>query len=300
MRPIRIEQAGPETQKRARSGLLLAAILAAGIVLRLGLALFVPTRPVSDFWEYFRAAQSLAATGQYRAFPHNPIGGHPPAYPLLLAASFRLIPASWDLAAAKAWNALLAAAGALCGAALARRFRGDAAGLWTAAWLSFLPRAVLMSDLVASENLFEPLLMLFLLLAAVSWTRRASFTPGLAAGLGAVVGLLTLTRSVAYLLPLVWLGIAVLARRPGRKLAGELLLLLAVEHAVLLPWALRNARTLGRFTFLNDVGGVGLFIGNNDHATGDWYDWAADLERLRPGVFGRGPLAVDEDRKSVV
>ncbi len=272
--------------------MFLAAIVAAGTALRLWTALAVPTRPVSDFWEYFRAAQNLAGTGRYEAVAGVPIGGHPPAYPLLLAAAFRPLPASWDLPAAKAVNALLAAAAALAGAALARRFWGRAAGLWTAAWLSFLPRSVLMGDLVASENLFEPLLLLFLLLCALSWTRPRSFA--LAAAIGAVAGLLTLTRSVAYFLPAVWLLVAIVARRPWRRLAGELLLLLAVEHAVLLPWALRNARALGRFTFLNDVGGVGLFIGNNDHATGDWYDWSADLERLRPGISARGPLAVDD------
>ena len=49
-----------------------------------------------------------------------------------------------------------------------------------------------MADLIASENLFAPLLYLFLLLCAISWTggRR----PALAAAIGAVVGALALTR----------------------------------------------------------------------------------------------------------
>jgi hypothetical protein len=270
----------------------LIAILTAGFLLRIAAAVAIPARPVSDFWEYFSTSQSLAASGRYEAVPGVPIGGHPPAYPILLSAAFRAVPADWDLATAKILNALLALGTALAGAALARRLWGDAAGLGTAAWLSFLPRSLLMSDLVASENLFEPLLLLFLLLAAISWTRSASFA--LAATIGAVAGLLTLTRSVGYLLPVVWLFGALLARRPWRRVAGELLLVLAVEHAVLMPWGLRNSRTLGRFTLFNDVGGVGLFIGNNEHATGEWYDWSADLERLRPGVFARGPVAVDD------
>jgi len=270
----------------------LLAILTAGFLLRIAVAVAIPSRPVSDFWEYFSAAQNLAASGRYEAVPGVSIGGHPPAYPLLLSAAFRAVPVDWDLAAAKILNALLALGTAVAGAALARRFWGDAAGLWTAAWLSFLPRSLLLSDLVASENLFEPLLLLFLLLAAISWTRPAS--AGLAAAIGTVIGLLTLTRSVGYLLPLVWLFGALMSRQPWRRVAGGLLLVLLVEHAVLLPWGLRNARVLGRFTVFNDVGGVGLFIGNNAHATGEWYDWMADLERLRPGILAQGPLAVDD------
>src|SRR5215471_11469849 len=184
-------------------GPALIAIVASAILLRIAVAAAVPSRPVSDFWEYFSAAQSLAASGRYEALPGVPIGGHPPAYPLLLSVAFRAVPTDWDLAAARILNALLAIGTALVGATLARRFWGHAAVLWTAAWLSFLPRSLLMSDLVASENLFEPLLLLFLFLAAISWTRPASLA--LAAAIGAVTGLLALTRSVGYLLPLVWL-----------------------------------------------------------------------------------------------
>jgi len=285
-------QAGSKRGVAIGYGPALIAIVASAILLRIAVAAAVPSRPVSDFWEYFSAARNLAASGRYEAVPGVPVGGHPPAYPLLLSAAFRAVPPDWDLAAAKIVNALLAAGTALAAAGLARRFWGDAAGLWTAAWLSFLPRSLLMSDLVASENLFEPLLLLFLLLAAISWTRPASLA--LAAAIGAVAGFLTLTRSVGYLLPLVWLFGAAIARRPWRRVAGELLVILALEHAVLIPWGIRNARVLGRFTLFNDVGGVGLFIGNNEHATGDWYDWTADLEGLRPGVFSQGPLAVDD------
>jgi hypothetical protein len=63
---------------------------------------------------------------------------------------------------------------------------------------------------------------------------------------------------------------------------------------VLLPWAIRNARALGRATPFHAVGGVGLFIANNAHATGEWYRWGDDLERLRPGVLGQGAIAIDD------
>jgi hypothetical protein len=149
-----------------------------------------------------------------------------------------------------------------------------------------------MADLIASENLFSPLLFLFLLLCAISWTggRRLA----MAAAIGAVVGALALTRSVAILLPVVWLVGALGARRPWRVWAPEILLLIAVQLAVMLPWGVRNSRALGRFTLTNTAGGMGLFIGNNPRATGGWYPWAEDLERLRPGIHAQGAVAVDD------
>jgi hypothetical protein len=50
---------------------------------------------------------------------------------------------------------------------------------------------------------------------------------------------------------------------------------------------------LGTFTFLTSTGGIGLFTGNNDNATGDWYPWQPDLERHRPGVFAGSAVEVD-------
>ena len=262
------------------------------MALRLWIAIEIPSRPISDFAEYFKTAESLLKTGRYEIAPGHPNGNHPPAYPLLLTVPLRIAPPGEGLFAAKCLNAGLSALTVLLGATLARRFWGPAAGLWTAGWIAFFPRALLSSDLLASENLFTPLLLLFLLLCAISWT--SGRRPLLAASIGLVVGALALTRSVAYLLPVVWVLGALAARRPLRIWAAELLLLLAVQHAVMLPWAMRNARTFGRFTFLNNVGGMGLFIGNNPNATGRWYPWADDLERLHPGVHARGMLAVND------
>jgi 4-amino-4-deoxy-L-arabinose transferase-like glycosyltransferase len=272
--------------------LRLAAILLAGLLLRLAVLAWIPTRPVSDFLGYFLRSESIARLGTDEIRPGEPDTSHPPAYPIALSAFLRAAP-SHGLAAAKGANAVFGLLTALLGAILARGLWGDAAGLWTAAIFSLFPRSLLMTDLVASENLFSPLWILFLLVASRRWIGSASLP--LAAAAGIAIGLLTMTRSVAYFLPLVWLaGVAAGRSRRPRLVAAELAILLAAEHAVLLPWAARNARAIGRFTFLSTAGGSGLFIGNNPRATGDWYDWQADLERLRPGVGARGPLAVDD------
>ncbi len=42
---------------------------------------------------------------------------------------------------------------------------------------------------------------------------------------------------------------------------------------MILPWTLRNERVLGSPVLVSTNGGVALFTGANDQATGDWFDW---------------------------
>jgi hypothetical protein len=278
--------------RRTTYGAWLAAILASGALARLAVVFWIPTQPVSDFYGFFKVAQSLATDGRYEAGPGGPDGRRSPAYPVLLSLAMRAAGAGDPLLASKLANVVLAVLAAWIGATLARRLWGDVAALWTAAIPSFLPRSLLMTDLLAAENLMAPLLLLFLLLCAGSWIR--GFSPGRAAAIGLVCGLMTLTRAFAYAFPLAWLAGAVAARRRWRSLALELVVILLAAHAVLLPWAIRNAYALGRFTPFNTVGGVGIYIGNSDNATGQWRPWANELERLHPSVFARGFVAIDD------
>ena len=146
-----------------RYAVWLGAILAAGVLLRLWTILAIPTRPVSDFFGYFEVARNLASTGRYETEPGVPDARRSPAYPVLLSLAFRGAPEGSALLGAKVINLALFVLAGLAGAQLARRLWGDDAGLWTAAILAFLPRSVLMADLLAAENLLAPLLLTYLL-----------------------------------------------------------------------------------------------------------------------------------------
>ena len=270
----------------------LAGIAAAGFLLRLAAVLWIPTQPTSDFWAYYHRALNLATLGTYDAILGRADASHPPLYAILLAAVFLLVPKGATLLAAKFVNCALGAWAIALAALLARRLRGDRAGTIAAGLLAFFPRAILMPCLIASENLYSPLAFLFVLLVLDGARERPAWRIAAAAGL--VVGLAALTRTVAYPMAGLWLLAALVSRKRLRTAIAETLLVLLVEHAVMLPWGLRNEARLGRFTILNTAGGYGMFVGNNPRATGDWYDARAQLDAISPGVFTRGALAVSD------
>src|SRR5262249_56624992 len=68
----------------------------------------------------------------------------------------------------------------------------------------------------------------------------------------------------------------------------------AVERGVMFVCAFHIGCTWCHFPCWSILGGFGLYIGNNPHATGDWYVWTPDFERARPGVMSQGPAAVDK------
>ena len=283
-------KADPAAISRAfRRRLALAA--AAGFLLRFAVVHWVPTQPTSDFWGYYHRALNLVATGKYEAIYGRADATHPPLYALAIGPAIALFPAH-TLGAAKAVNCGLAALAIVLAGLLARRIGGERAGI-AAAWiLALFPRSVLMPCLVASENLYSPIL--FGLVWVLVESARARKTAGLAMAAGLLIGLAALTRTVAYYMFPIWILPALAARRKWRRILGELALLLLVEHAVMLPWALRNRAVLGRFLFTNTAGGYGLYLGNNPKATGDWYDGSADLNRIERNIFSRGALAVDD------
>jgi 4-amino-4-deoxy-L-arabinose transferase-like glycosyltransferase len=266
-------------------------IAAAGLLLRVAVVLTVPTQPTSDFWSYYHRGLNLAEHGRYEAIPGRADATYPPLYSMLLAVAF-LGASGQTLLAGKLLNCLLGVATILLGALLARRLGGDRAGILAAGFFAFFPRALLLPCLLASENLFSPLLLAVVLIVLAG--ARTEKARRLAAACGVAVALAALTRTVGYYLGGLWFLAALVRRKKLRTALAETLLVLAVQHAVMLPWALRNEARVGRFTFLNTAGAYGLFVGNNPRADGLWYDARKQLEEEEPGVLAKGDLAISE------
>ncbi|MGK7866863.1 glycosyltransferase family 39 protein [Falsiroseomonas sp. E2-1-a20] len=194
----------------------------------------------------------------------------PPAFPLLLAGLMALDPA---LRAAGAClvqiypavgcqpylgpvvpvQMALVAVALACLFAAARRLSGPAiAAVTTCVAMLLIWRYVPLLRLAMTEPLALALFAgaLLALLAALDGDRRAAIL------LGLLLGLLVLTRpSHIVLLPLAGVALLFAPARRARRLVAPALLALGLAVA-LLPWAMRNESTLGRFALSGGYGGA--------------------------------------------
>lgn len=260
----------------------LTLIALAGLALRLAVVAGIPTEPTSDSWSYLARARNLMEHGRYEAFVGHSDATFPPAYPLALVAAMSLAPARHSLLAAKLLSCGLAAAAILLAGLLVRNLAGDTPALVASAALALYPRHVLASAVLLSEHLFLPLLLLLMSLVATGRHGRRALP--IAALAGVVTGCLALTRPVGYLLGLLWAFRGLTKQARWRTVGAELALLLATQHLVMLPWAIRNYLSFDSFSFLSSAGGIDLFIGNNPEATGGWMEWRPILDALEPAA----------------
>lgn len=230
---------------------LIAVVLVAAL-LRLAWVVTVPTAPVSDYVAYDRFAWHVA-TGQGYSSGANPSSDYAPGYTLFLAGIYWLF--GWSHLAAKLANVL---AGALV-VALAHRcgrlLWGGRAGL-AAAWVvACFPSLVLYAGLLASENLYVPLLLgaLCLMLSGRGW--RA------AALCGALLAYGVLTRPVSEALPLLAPALPWLRGWPWRRALRFAAVCWLCVALVLAPWVVRNARIYHTFVLVTTTLGGNLFDG---------------------------------------
>jgi len=176
----------------------LAAIAAAGVALR-AVYLFTIGRHVTGIgdWHFYHWQANLIADGHGFAEPYkwriehrlSPSAGHPPLYPLALAAVSAL-GGTGELAHRCAGLVFGAATIALVGL-LGRRVGGERTGLLAAALCAAYPLMIAVDGALMSETLYGALIAATLLAAY-----RLLDRPGArrALLLGALVGLAALTR----------------------------------------------------------------------------------------------------------
>ncbi|MBK9388312.1 MAG: glycosyltransferase family 39 protein [Planctomycetes bacterium] len=261
----------------------------AGLVLRAVLAFAAPERAfyAIDGHEYREIAEHLArgqgfsiTSPRWFEPADNGLSSmraelyRPPLLPLYAAALFSL-PGSFDFWA-RGLALLLGALSIPLVHALARRlFDAHAAALAAVAW-TFYPPACLYAARFSTEGLATVLLGVAALLAlpreAPRW--RSHLTLGAYAGL-AILARANLAAPVALLL--IWC-----LRRDGWR-AGVWIALALV--AVLSPWAVRNARCMGRPSPLPAFAGYNAWLGMNDQIRAMYADpwgpgFTAAMERL--------------------
>jgi 4-amino-4-deoxy-L-arabinose transferase-like glycosyltransferase len=227
------------------------------------------TVPESDFKAYLDLGKTLADTGVYGAGA-IPSARRPPGLPAMLAL-FDLV----GLDPIRSGQLLNAIASALVVVPIHRwgRALGDeASGRFGALVWALMPSTIFMTSVLATEPMFA----LFVTAGAVLLLERRWILAGI------VFGLATYARSQSVIVPIA-IGVVAVLRAPReerkRVSLGHALAVL-VTIALLVPWGIRNAVSLGSFTLLTKGGGVSAYIGNNPNADGRHLDPEAWPERI--------------------
>ncbi|MEG3175118.1 glycosyltransferase family 39 protein [Sphingomonas sp. RB3P16] len=244
------------------------AIIALALVLRLAMLLLLPQVASSDGeWYMVRAAEMARGMGYQEA--GHPTAFWPVGYPALLAVSMMLFgpglfgPLLLNLLSVAGILGALLGLGRVLGA-------GPLATRIALLLYALYPAHIAYTGQPASETASTALAMVALLVLIAGRKRSRMLV---AAGL--LFGLATLMRAQMMLFPIGVIIALLIVYRDFRwrdALRAAVLVNLALA-AVVLPWSLRNVQQMGAFVPVSTNGGVSLFYGANDRATGDWFAW---------------------------
>lgn len=237
-----------ELESHAPTGL--AVLSAAGLLLRLGIALAMGDAPPrDDAIDYELLARNLAAGYGFSLRPPEPSVFRPPLAPAFLAAVYVLL--GPQLLAARLAQATFSAAAIPLTYALARTFAARRGALLAAALVAFSPALAAHASLFQTETLFSLLTVAAVLALLRGDAAAARDRTGPAAvwatASGTLLGLANLARPTLLALPLLlppaWALLD--ARRRRGVVLGCIALVSAV--AVIAPWTLRNYAISGAF-----------------------------------------------------
>jgi 4-amino-4-deoxy-L-arabinose transferase-like glycosyltransferase len=291
-----------------RRRLVVAAILLAALLIRLGYIADTTYHPINDGAIYNRLAGMIDRTGDYYTGhrpgtaalgSRGPVAYFPPAFPYTLAAADRLTGhASGGRGAVRAERVEQALTGTLTvgliGLVALEAFGAEAA-LAALILAAVYPVFVELAGILAAENL----LLVFELAATWMALRagRSAHPRRWVAGCGAMTGLATLTHQNAILLLIPFAVAATRAVRPWRGLkpprapaVGAVALLIVTTLVVIAPWTIRNALVVHRFLPVSDETGITL-VGTYNPASAAFrpvpYKWRILGQIPRDRALGR-------------
>ncbi|MFQ5429828.1 MAG: ArnT family glycosyltransferase [Phycisphaerae bacterium] len=305
----------------------LGAIVAAAVVLRVGLLVYADRRPAlfefPDSHRYVDVARNIAR-GLGPIETDGPVAGTDPLYPFLLAL---WIPVVGDeeaviMRVGRILNAAFAVASVLFLAALARRLAGDHVGLFAAVMLAIDPILLFFNALVLTETAYITVLLAGVYCIVRLGTPSAiptvdresrplsrgdggvaghSGRPPIADRLptwailgGVCLGLGTLLRSSGLLIPLA-LAPFVWHRAGGgdrwRRSIGATACFLLAGGVMQAPTIIRNARLFHAFVPVRTGSGASLMEG-----LGPWADGGPGMDRIVYPAGAAGAGEIERDR----
>jgi 4-amino-4-deoxy-L-arabinose transferase-like glycosyltransferase len=249
----------------SRSRRLWIAIIVAGFALRAAWALLVPMHPISDSSAYDELAWNLASKGVYAWNTGEFTAYWPVGTSFFYSLPFRLF--GHDYAPVAALNVLLGTGTLVLIMVLAQAWLSRGAALAAGALFAFWPMQIEFTSIMASELIFN-LLMLLALWTALEARFKSMLVRALIVGI--ILAAATYVR-VQALLFLFVIPVALIWRHGARwrELAifvGAAGLTMAVCIA---PWTIRNMHVLGAPVLISDNGGAATWAGNNPQSTGE-------------------------------
>jgi len=218
---------------------------------------------INDEQHYTAIAANLALHGEFGHAPGQLTSLRPPLYPALVAGIYAIC-GHQNHDAVRVVQSMLGLATVALVYWLARGMFGTTTAVWAAGLTCFYPSLVGTSCLLLTETLFTFLVVLFVALVA-TWLQTRALASLI--GIGLVLGLASLTRSVLWLFPpflMLFLVIAMRGVRWPRRLALAALPV-AVFALTIAPWAVRNTRLQQTFITVDVMGGRNFMMGNYEY-----------------------------------
>lgn len=240
-------------------------IIVLSLALRVAWIIYLPSRPVSDFAEYYHWGLRLS-----RGEPYNyrqglgygsvlvPTAYKPPGFPLFLAGVFKICGPS--LEAAKLAQAALGTLACLLLFYLVKEVATGFAAKLSALILAVYPPYIFAASLIASEHL----LIIFLLPAIICFLKgmvARSYFWMVASGI--LLGCSIMVKSQAIFFPVAFALAGLLSEKRFFSRCWPLMLtLLIVSYAATVPWQWRNYRIHHHWGIIALNGGVTFFHSN--------------------------------------
>jgi 4-amino-4-deoxy-L-arabinose transferase-like glycosyltransferase len=247
----------------------LALILGFAFALRLVWIAFSDWQPTpgDDAYRYDFAARALADGRGYVHLDGTPTAFWPPGYPLLLAVAYRVV--GETVTVAQMLNVVLGTATVGLVYLIGRRTLGERPALVGAGIVACFPSLIFFTSVTMSETAFTfvALLGIYLLLVEAESERPRDLRLLLASGL--ILGLASLVRGQALLLPIVLIPFWLRSGISWPRIAHKLVAVALGIGLIVAPWTIRNAIELDAPVLISTNAGVDFWIGHNAAASGD-------------------------------
>jgi 4-amino-4-deoxy-L-arabinose transferase-like glycosyltransferase len=243
----------------------ISAILVVAFVVRLVWAALVPVIPLSDSYDYHTFALNWVQYGVYGWGPNQPSAIWPPGTSAAYALIYSLFGSGqWAI---KCFNLAIGVLIVFLTIELGRRWFNQTVGLIAGLLVALWPVFIEYTTIIGSEMLFTATLLGVLLLFDEICSNERHLTL-LAVVFGGLIGIATLLRPTAILLPALLASVFYLQKRaivPTLKLLSISTVLTLI---VLAPWSARNYALFGELVLTSTSGGGNLWMGNNPATTG--------------------------------